>query len=181
MAAWQLQICRCQGERQVGPHSSHNTGSRGLAHGWSQFKFSRNRKSIFPPSHLPSFSALTASFFPLRPSSTRYRGIHNLCFQTEERKSGFIMSAMRKHNVTTFPRPPVVERTNRHIQIKWHGQLLADCPPGEAFWVLETHHAPGPLPFLDSPSPILPRLGSLPILNRCPSAHHDKKNLVFAM
>lgn len=56
------------------------------------------------------------------------------------------MSAMRKHNVTTFPRPPVVERTNRHIQIKWHGQVLADCPPGEAYWVLETHHAPGPSP-----------------------------------
>ena len=53
------------------------------------------------------------------------------------------MAAMRKHNVTTFPRPPIVERTNRHIQIKWHGQLLADCPPGEAYWVLEAHHAPG--------------------------------------
>ncbi|KAL2121780.1 hypothetical protein VTJ04DRAFT_2235 [Mycothermus thermophilus] len=52
------------------------------------------------------------------------------------------MSAVRKHNVTTFPRPPIVERINRHIQIKWHGQLLVDCPPGEAFWVLEAHHAP---------------------------------------
>jgi hypothetical protein len=58
------------------------------------------------------------------------------------------MSAMRKHNVTTFPRPPIVERTNRHIQIKWHGQLVADCPPGEAYWVLEAHHAPGPFPLL---------------------------------
>ncbi len=56
------------------------------------------------------------------------------------------MSTMRKHNVTTFPRPPIVERTNRHIQIKWHGQLLADCPPGEGYWVLEAHHAPGALP-----------------------------------
>ncbi|KAL2171210.1 hypothetical protein VTG60DRAFT_3521 [Thermothelomyces hinnuleus] len=52
------------------------------------------------------------------------------------------MSTMRKHNVTTFPRPPIVERTDRHIQIKWHGQLVADCPPGEAYWVLEAHHAP---------------------------------------
>lgn len=57
------------------------------------------------------------------------------------------MSAMRKHNVTTFPRPPIVERTNRHIQIKWHGQLVADCPPGEAYWVLEAHHAPSAYPF----------------------------------
>ncbi|KAH6628779.1 hypothetical protein F5144DRAFT_493542 [Chaetomium tenue] len=55
---------------------------------------------------------------------------------------------MRKHNVTAFPRPPIVERTNRHIQIKWHGQLVADCPPGEAYWVLEAHHAPGPFPLL---------------------------------
>jgi len=60
------------------------------------------------------------------------------------------MSAMRKHNVTTFPRPPIVERTNRHIQIKWHGQLLADCPPGEAYWVLEAHHAPGTSPSVPS-------------------------------
>ena len=48
----------------------------------------------------------------------------------------------RKLNVQSFPRPPVVERVNRHIQIKWHGQLIADCPPGEAYWVLETHHPP---------------------------------------
>ncbi|KAK4198980.1 hypothetical protein QBC40DRAFT_282873 [Triangularia verruculosa] len=56
--------------------------------------------------------------------------------------SNYNMSAMRKHNVTTFPRPPVVDRVQRHIQIKWHGQLIADCPPGEAYWCLETHHAP---------------------------------------
>lgn len=69
------------------------------------------------------------------------------------------MSTMRKHNVTTFPRPPIVERTNRHIQIKWHGQLLADCPAGEAYWVLEAHHAPGPFPLphaYPSPSPESP-------------------------
>lgn len=56
--------------------------------------------------------------------------------------SNYNMSTMRKHNVTTFPRPPVVERTTRHLQIKWHGQLIADCPPGEALWCLETHQAP---------------------------------------
>ncbi|KAK3331303.1 hypothetical protein B0H66DRAFT_573050 [Apodospora peruviana] len=49
---------------------------------------------------------------------------------------------MRKYNVQSFPRPPAVERCPKHIQIKWHGQLIADCPPGEGYWVLETHHAP---------------------------------------
>ncbi|KAK0726032.1 hypothetical protein B0H67DRAFT_572172 [Lasiosphaeris hirsuta] len=45
-------------------------------------------------------------------------------------------------NVQTFPRPPLVERTQRQIQIMWHGALIADCPAGEAYWVLEAHHAP---------------------------------------
>jgi uncharacterized protein (DUF427 family) len=45
-----------------------------------------------------------------------------------------------KRNVQTFPRPPVLERTPRHIQIKWNDQVIADTK--EAYWVLETHHAP---------------------------------------
>jgi len=57
----------------------------------------------------------------------------------------------RTLNVQSFPRPPVVERCNRHIQIMWHGALIADCPAGEAYWVLETHHAPSPSTFLTSP------------------------------
>ncbi|KAM7193344.1 protein of unknown function (DUF427) domain containing protein [Rhypophila sp. PSN 637] len=49
----------------------------------------------------------------------------------------------RKMNVQSFPRPPLLEKCNKHIQIKWHGQLIADVQPGEgAYWVLETHHAP---------------------------------------
>lgn len=45
-----------------------------------------------------------------------------------------------KLNVQNFPRPPLLERTNRHLQIKWHGQTIADTK--EAYWVLETYHAP---------------------------------------
>ncbi|KAK1758127.1 hypothetical protein QBC47DRAFT_295510 [Echria macrotheca] len=45
-------------------------------------------------------------------------------------------------NVQAFPRPPLVERCNKHIQIMWHGALVADCPAGESYWVLETHHPP---------------------------------------
>ncbi|KAK3367230.1 hypothetical protein B0T24DRAFT_597055 [Lasiosphaeria ovina] len=52
------------------------------------------------------------------------------------------MASMRKLNVQNFPRPPVVERAMRNILIKWHGQLIADCAPGVAFMVLETHHPP---------------------------------------
>jgi hypothetical protein len=43
-------------------------------------------------------------------------------------------------NVQNFPRPPLLERTSRHLQIKWHGQTIADTK--EAYWVLETYHAP---------------------------------------
>ncbi|KAG4412307.1 hypothetical protein IFR04_014566 [Cadophora malorum] len=45
-----------------------------------------------------------------------------------------------KLNVQNFPRPPLLERTLRHLQIKWHGQTIADTK--EAYWVLETYHAP---------------------------------------
>jgi uncharacterized protein (DUF427 family) len=43
-------------------------------------------------------------------------------------------------NVQSFPRPPLLERTPRHLQIKWDGKLVADT--SEAYWVLETHHPP---------------------------------------
>ncbi|KAI9047083.1 hypothetical protein LZ554_009156 [Drepanopeziza brunnea f. sp. 'monogermtubi'] len=43
-------------------------------------------------------------------------------------------------NVQNFPRPPLLERTPRHLQIKWHGHTIADTK--EAYWVLETYHAP---------------------------------------
>ncbi|KAK8877525.1 hypothetical protein PGQ11_002471 [Apiospora arundinis] len=50
------------------------------------------------------------------------------------------MSAKPKLNVQSFPRPPLLERTPRHLQVKWNGQLIADTK--EAYWVLETHHPP---------------------------------------
>ncbi|ORY67594.1 uncharacterized protein BCR38DRAFT_427598 [Pseudomassariella vexata] len=50
------------------------------------------------------------------------------------------MGNKQKLNVQSFPRPPLLERTPRHLQIKWNGQLIADTK--EAYWVLETHHPP---------------------------------------
>ncbi|CAM6109657.1 unnamed protein product [Calypogeia fissa] len=50
------------------------------------------------------------------------------------------MSAKPKLNVHNFPRPPLLERTPRHLQVKWHGQLIADTK--DALWVLETTHPP---------------------------------------
>lgn len=53
-----------------------------------------------------------------------------------------------KLNVHSFPRPPLCEKTPRHLQIKWRGQTIADTK--DAFWVLETTHPPStsspPLP-----------------------------------
>lgn len=45
-----------------------------------------------------------------------------------------------KLDVRSFPRPPLLERTDRRIQIKWHGWVITDTR--EAYWVLETDHAP---------------------------------------
>jgi uncharacterized protein (DUF427 family) len=50
------------------------------------------------------------------------------------------MSAKPRLNVQKFPRPPLLERTERHLQIEWQGQTIADTK--EAYWVLETYHAP---------------------------------------
>jgi len=50
------------------------------------------------------------------------------------------MSASQKLNPGIFPRPPLCERTPRHLQVIWNGQTIADSK--EAYWVLETHHPP---------------------------------------
>jgi hypothetical protein len=49
----------------------------------------------------------------------------------------------RRLNVQEFPRPPLLEKTSRHLQIKWAGKLIAETR--DAFWVLETHHPPSQL------------------------------------
>jgi uncharacterized protein (DUF427 family) len=51
-----------------------------------------------------------------------------------------MMASKPRLNVQSFPRPPLLERTNRHLQIKWHDHIIADTT--EAYWVLETHHPP---------------------------------------
>lgn len=43
-------------------------------------------------------------------------------------------------NPRDFPRPPLCERTPRHLEIKWNGQTIADTK--DAYWVLETYHPP---------------------------------------
>lgn len=79
----------------------------------------------------------------------------------------------RTLNVQSFPRPPLVERCNRHIQIMWHGALIADCPAGEAYWVLETHHAPSPSTLSHPPSPPL-NVPAFPPLDIHPRRGHAR-------
>lgn len=44
-------------------------------------------------------------------------------------------------NPATFPRPPLLEKITRHLQVKWAtGEIIADTRC--AYWVLETHHPP---------------------------------------
>ncbi|KAL8683196.1 MAG: hypothetical protein Q9224_006216 [Gallowayella concinna] len=43
-------------------------------------------------------------------------------------------------NVHNFPRPPLLEKTPRHLQIKWNNQLIAETK--DAYWALETTHPP---------------------------------------
>lgn len=55
----------------------------------------------------------------------------------------FRMPPKPRLNVHNFPRPPLLERTARHLQIKWNGELIADTK--DAYWVLETTHPPSKL------------------------------------
>lgn len=59
---------------------------------------------------------------------------------TLNRESNIEMPPKPKLNVQNFPRPPLIERTPRHLQVKWHGQIIADTK--DAFWILETYHPP---------------------------------------
>ncbi|PHH90990.1 hypothetical protein CDD83_2011 [Cordyceps sp. RAO-2017] len=47
---------------------------------------------------------------------------------------------MSRLNVQNFPRPPLLQKISRHVRITYQGQELVDTR--EAYWVLETHHAP---------------------------------------
>lgn len=48
----------------------------------------------------------------------------------------------QKLNVHKFPRPPLCERTDRALLIKWGDAVVAETKRGEAYWVLETTHPP---------------------------------------
>ncbi|SLM39736.1 Protein of unknown function DUF427 [Lasallia pustulata] len=46
-----------------------------------------------------------------------------------------------KLNVHSFPRPPLLEKTSRHLLVKWaDGTVIAETREG--YWVLETTHPP---------------------------------------
>lgn len=51
-----------------------------------------------------------------------------------------LMPPKPKLNVHNFPRPPLLEKTPRHLQVKWRDQTIADTK--DAYWVLETTHPP---------------------------------------
>ena len=53
-----------------------------------------------------------------------------------------------KLNVHAFPRPPLLEKVSRHLQVKWNGHLIADSK--DAYWVLETTHPPSERPLIFS-------------------------------
>lgn len=46
----------------------------------------------------------------------------------------------QKLNVHNFPRPPLCEKTDRHLLIKWNDEVVAETR--DAYWVLETTHPP---------------------------------------
>ncbi|TGJ76023.1 hypothetical protein E0Z10_g10928 [Xylaria hypoxylon] len=72
------------------------------------------------------------------------------------------MASRVKLNVQSFPRPPLLQQTGRHLQVKWNGKLIADTK--EAYWVLETHHPPT---YYLPPSSIRVPLATTPRLSMC--------------
>ena len=59
------------------------------------------------------------------------------------RRSLHVLSSMAtkvKLNVHDFPRPPLLERTPRHLRIKWNGNEVLSST--NSYWALETTHPP---------------------------------------
>ena len=54
------------------------------------------------------------------------------------------MPPKAKLNVQSFPRPPLLEKTPRRLQVKWDDHVIADTTDG--YWALETHHPPSNSP-----------------------------------
>lgn len=54
------------------------------------------------------------------------------------------MPPKAKLNVHNFPRPPLLERTPRHLVVKWNNKVIADTTEG--YWALETTHPPSAHP-----------------------------------
>lgn len=48
--------------------------------------------------------------------------------------------ATNKLNPRNFPRPPLLEKIPRHLEVKWRDQTIAETT--DAYWVLETYHPP---------------------------------------
>lgn len=72
-----------------------------------------------------------------------------------------------KLNVQSFPRPPLLEKTPRHLQVKYQSHTIADTKDG--YWALETHHPPSK----SFPSQsIFAGLQDPPLINRLPSILH---------
>lgn len=63
-----------------------------------------------------------------------------LLLQSTQPNPSTTMPPKPKLNVHSFPRPPLLEKTPRHLQVKWRDQTIADTK--DAYWVLETTHPP---------------------------------------
>lgn len=82
----------------------------------------------------------------------------------------FKMASKTKLNVQSFPRPPLLEKTPRHLQVKWNGELIADTK--DAYWVLETHHPPSMYKQAESHSRQTPKTYSIDLTLYCYIAYY---------
>ena len=88
-----------------------------------------SRSHSFPPTQL---------FIALLTVACAY--ILYSAYDKESSDSASKMPPKAPLNPRNFPRPPLLEKTPRHLQIKWDGVTIADTK--DAYWVLETTHPP---------------------------------------
>lgn len=71
----------------------------------------------------------------------KYHDLPKLNLNLSQHPNSMIrMSTKPKLNVHNFPRPPLLERTPRHLVIKWSNIEVLSTK--NAYWVLETTHPP---------------------------------------
>ena len=133
---------KAAGRQKVFPGAKHSRLKRATR--WNTLS-SRHRSLDKPPSAKVSYLGNYWMFLtPFSIAAIAIVVILSAYLSFQEQNN---MTPKPKLNVHSFPRPPLLEKTSRHLVIKWGSNgnetMVADTRDG--YWALETTHPPSML------------------------------------